>query len=346
MSFAPTSPRTGAIGALVATCVAFSGWACPAASATPAEVSIASTEVALSPEEGGGGSAAVSLTNLTNDDIVVTGVPASPRRGCVVTFDNDAKLQPARTTGLKATFSAACGELKASFPFTIAAGAQEFDVVAAQADTEHLDTGPLVWFVYALVASLIVCVAVLAWWLSGQGRDPLLALKSLDQNWSPSDSWLTNATVIGALLSGVFGSEDVVQAILGRELDGEVAAATVGGAISLALIAAAGIVVLACRRWDDGFLTPLGVTLGSVLAFGAAGGQLGVVYETAEGLDLGALNGFWLVALFVLTLLLLALYAITSLLSIFRQEAPTPSVLGVVGLDLEVEARTRRSALP
>ena len=72
-------------------------------------------------------------------------------------------------------------------------------------------------------------------------------LEYLGGTWSFKDSWVSNVTVAAGLLTGLFGSTEVVNAILGDETDSAVALATVGAAIAVALIASAPLILEATK---------------------------------------------------------------------------------------------------
>ena len=103
-------------------------------------------------------------------------------------------------------------------------------------------------------------------------------------------------------------------AILGEDADEAVALATIGGAVSVALIGAAGVVVIAAKVPATGQFTVIGVLVGSALALGAAAGQLGVVYESARDLELGGIEDD-LMPFLVGALILLGAYGLFSVLA-------------------------------
>jgi hypothetical protein len=162
-----------------------------------------------------------------------------------------------------------------------------------------------------------------AWRVDGGGRRPLTALPHLADSWSFKDSVVSSVTVIGGLLAGIFGSADVVKAMLGEEAEASVALATVAGAISVALIGAAGVLVLALRT-PEGKFTGVGVLLGSVLALGAAGAQLVIVYEATRKFDLGGFENNLTPFLWA-GVLLLVLYGVLSVYSSLVQGDTEPS---------------------
>jgi len=301
--------------------------AVPPALADPAAVSVGASEVEVKPADGGGGTASIALTNLTDESITVSARPQSPRPQCAVTLDNDGRLKPARTTTLKATITSACGAIEDTFTFNVVpAQGKPLPVTAKLAAKKKPDWEALAWFWRCTLLAFALSLAVYAAVTVIRSEDrlrPLDSLPYLADSWSFKDSWVSNVTVVGGLLAGVFGSSDVVKAMLGEDADEAVALATIGGAVSLALIAAAGVLVIALKTLTDGKFTVGGVLLGSTLALGAAGGQLVVVYESAKDLDLGGQedNLGWLL---IAALVLLGVYGFLSLLGVLIQGRAKP----------------------
>jgi uncharacterized membrane protein len=294
--------------------------------ADPVAVTVGASEVELEPADGGGGTASISLTNLTNEAITVTAAPKTSKPQCAVHLDNGGLLQPARTTSLKGTITSACGKIEDAFAFeVIPAGGTPLPVTAKVAASKKPDWDALVWFVYCTGIAFGLMVAVYGVWLitSKDFMWPCEALPYLDDSWSFKDSWVSNVTVVGGLLAGIFGSSEVVKAMLGKDADEAVALASIGGAVSIALIGAAGVLVLALKTPAGGKFTALGVLLGSALALGAAGGQLVVVYESAKDLDLGGHEDD-LTPFLIAGLALLVFYGFMSVLSVLIQGHKKP----------------------
>jgi hypothetical protein len=330
--------------------------AAPAAQAASAPVTLSSTEPELTPAEGGGGTVSLALTNVTDAAIRVTARPAAARPGCSVTFDGSGALPAARTTALKATLAAGCGTIDAPFRLVVEAAGTRLPVTATVGETETPDWDAVVrWFGGALVAALLLALAAAsAWRRRAPEPKPSLLKAALPQleNWSVTDSWLSNVTILGGLLTGIFGTADVVEAVLGEDAEEAVALATVGAALSVAFVAGAGVLVLTARRVADGDFTSGGVLAGSALALTGAGGQLGVVYESARELELGALEGF-LLPLLVAALALTAAYGYFSVLGVLVQGTKAPervkassfaSTEPVVAAALVLEATGRADA--
>lgn len=292
----------------------------------PAAVTVGASEVELEPADGGGGTASISLTNVTNETIAVTARPqtAAPPQ-CAVTLDKGGQLKAARTTMLKATIASACGTIEGAFALEILPAAGTPLPVTAKPAAEKPDWDAIVWFLYCTGIALLLLLGVYVVWLmkNGDFMWPWEPLPYLNDTWSFKDSWVSNVTVVGGLLAGIFGSSDVVKAILGKNADEAVALATIGGAISIALIGAAGVLALALKTLSGGKFTAAGVLLGSTIALGAAGGQLVVVYESAKDLDLGGKENH-LTPFLVAAMVLLMLYGFLSVLGVLVQGHEKP----------------------
>ena len=154
-------------------------------------------------------------------------------------------------------------------------------------------------------------------WRKESRRTPL---KYLGATWSFKESWVSSVTVAGGLLTGIFGSSEVIKAVLGENVDGAVALATVGAAVALALLASGPLILEAtkvrvadpAKANDIGAEHPTlgGLSLASAVTLAAAFGELWVVAASASRLDLGGSESWmpWLLA--ALGTLLLAVYGV------------------------------------
>jgi len=257
--------------------------AAPAAHGQRADVTLGSTEAELTPADAGGGIAQISLTNLTTLGVNVTARPQRPTRAsCTIDLDKSGSLPPAQTRSFTATLSAACGQIKNRFGIIVTAGGKDLQPVTAAVEpkpkTPDWDTLQK-WFLLSTLAAigLMIAVLIVAWI---KGTRPWDSLPSLDDSWSFKDSWVSNVTVVGGLLAGIFGSSDVLTGVLGDDADESLALATIGGAVAVALIGAAGVSLgVATAR----FARP-GSAAWSVVG-GAAGGLLVGAFGKLLGLD-------------------------------------------------------------
>jgi hypothetical protein len=316
--------RIGLLVAATAMCVLL---AAAPSHADQASVALGSVEPELTPADDGGGTAKIALTNLTDAPVDITPRPQTPPNpNCTVQLDHNGQLPAARSLTFTATIAAACGRITKSFPILVEAAGKDLPVITATVKTAKKPDWDVLsdWFVTSMKFALGLMVAVyLLWWIFLGGSHPFTALPSLDKSWSFNDSWVTNVTVVGGLLAGIFGSSDVVTAILGGDADEAVALATIGGAVSVALIGAAGVVVIAAKVPATGQFTVIGVLVGSALALGAAAGQLGVVYESARDLELGGIEDD-LMPFLVGALILLGVYGLFSVLGVLIQGHAEP----------------------
>lgn len=300
--------------------------AVPSARADTAVVVLGASEVELDPAEGGGGTASVALTNLTNAGIAVSAKPQTPRPQCEVTLDNNGRLGAARTTTVEATITSGCGAIDDSFRFVVVPGKGRELPVTATSTVDTPDWDPLAWFWRCTLLALLLALAAYGTWMlkSRQAYWPWERLPYLADSWSFKDSWVSNVTVVGGLLAGIFGSSEVVKAMLGKDAEESVALATIGGAVSIALIGAAGVIVIALKTLGDGKFTVGGVLLGSTVALGAAGGQLVVVYEAAKDFELGGREDD-LTPFLIAALIVLVAYGFLSLLGVLIQGHTKPT---------------------
>jgi hypothetical protein len=162
-------------------------------------------------------------------------------------------------------------------------------------------------------------------------RSPLL---NLPDDWSFKDSWATNVTVIGALLTGIFGTTDVVKSFLGDDAESSIALATVGAAVAVGFATAGGVVLLAFKkRKGDSAFTVFGMLAAASVTLAGAFGEIWIVYATAKNLDLGGVEDYVIVVA-VLASLLLATYGWRSLLEVI----PPGTLLPAKTEDDKVEA--------
>jgi hypothetical protein len=266
--------------------------------------------------------------------VALTATESVSDDACVLDLDPE-QLRPAEHTAVEVTVPAACiSEAEDRFTFTVSADTsppQVFDVTATQASDVAAEPkwGALLAFPIGLGASLALAVIVtfMMWSLNWQ-QGPTTRLKHLDAAWSFNDSWVSNVTVLGGLLTGIFGSTEVVTALLGEDAEGSAALAIVGSAVAAALVAAGPIVLLILKQ--DDYFTPLGLLFASAFTLAGAAGEIWVVYSSGRALDLGGW-GNWIIVLAVLGYVLLLFYALTSLPATMRAGVIAPQA--AVGAD-------------
>ncbi|HUR86758.1 MAG TPA: hypothetical protein VMY78_15575 [Solirubrobacteraceae bacterium] len=311
------------------------------AGAAISPLTIDTPKTALVESKTGGFTADVAVTNLTLKAIALTAVTDNAPLGCVLALDQNRSALAASTTKFKVTIPAACKADK-TFAFEISGPAAEAAVpLAVTASAKKDEKKPnwdvlLIGYVGGLLVMLIVVIGVFSAWSSGdperRGSTPL---PSLPDTWSFKDSWASNITVGGGLLVGIFGSSTTLKGVLGDDADTSLALSTVGAAVSVALISAAGLLALSFQDRDTGNFTANGVLAGSFLALAGAAGQLFVVAEAARDLDLGGLEDAAFVAA-LLAELLLIFYGVKSVRSVLEQGV-TPQDRGQLPGGSEIE---------
>jgi hypothetical protein len=184
--------------------------------------------------------------------------------------------------------------------------------------------GYVVGIGFALVLMVVVAVRAPIWEPEKETEAPwhkrLRAglwrpLPSLPDDWSFTDSWATNAALAASIFTGVFGATDVLESIFGDEGESIVNVATVAAAMTIALVAAAPLLVTALRTSPDGKAdtdaTVAGLLVGSWLVVAATTGQV----ATAAWLlhDVDGVSDALVVSLAVIALVVLAVYALRSI---------------------------------
>jgi hypothetical protein len=135
---------------------------------------------------------------------------------------------------------------------------------------------------------------------------------NLSARWSLSDSWASNVTVIGAALAGVFGSSDVLTAVLGSATDPVFALTLLSSAVATGLVGAAPLVLAVFRR--GGGVTPFALLAGASLTVGAAGGELAVITLGASHLSLGSSIKPWMYTALIGGAVILVSYTFVTML--------------------------------
>jgi hypothetical protein len=317
------------------------GLAAPAL-AVPATLSLDDSAPALQ-ETAGGWTAPVGLTNLTIDPVSVRAT--TTRAGCTLTLGASpaqptAVVDPALHETLQVNIPKACKADDGAFAFAVSApGATPLAISPAAVKQAPPPWWNLLAFPIALLAFVLLGCLVLRRWLPPGDPEPptdtidaaqivptrspadkvrdewktlslwkklAKPLPRLPAAWSFKDSWITNLTVVGALLTGVLGSADVAKAFLGKDAGSAIALATVGVAIATGFVGA-GAVVMATLRNDRSQMTAGGLVLAAAVTTAGAFGQLWVGLRTGWDLDLDGVQ-YGLVGAFAIAMVLLAGY--------------------------------------
>jgi hypothetical protein len=322
-----------------------------APSASPAQVVIVSANVSFDSSDAASATFTVSLINLTQQSVPIAAGPADPSgKACKITADPTSL--PAATQQTVTMTLRGCGPPPSGgFLVTLTANGQPLPqvTVTPAAPVAATPEWKLFWaFPIAVLAAAIILVIA---GFHGYGRyrkaennagtheTPChwwwVRTLNLSTGWSLTDSWASNVTVLGAAFSGVFGSSDVLKAVLGTDTDPVLALATVSAAVSTGIVAAAPLVLAVLRRSSG--VTPVALLAGASLTVGGAGGELAVITLGAKHLSLGGVQKYMVLAL-VIGGLILVVYAYRTMLGSLPSKPPStgkPPVHKPDGMDDE-----------
>jgi hypothetical protein len=311
-----------------------------AAGAKSASVTIDDTAPGLASGENGTFTSALGFTNLTSTPLpIVVAPPANAGANCKLTAD-PSMLPAAEHTDVTVTVAAACAvDERRGISFTVAVPGQspKFAVTSAPAPSSTPDWSALDAFWIALIAVGVVAFGV---WIVLKAATETESLIYLDSTWSFSDSWAGNVTVIAGLLTGIFGTSDIVTNFLGTNADSAVAVAVVGGAVAAALVATAPIILIVTRNLA-GSVTVAGFLAACAVTLAGAYGELWTVYASAHRMSLGGLQDN-LIYPTLAAMVLLGLYAVRSVITVIQQGHKAPAK---VSSDTILAARTVVMAL-
>lgn len=298
-----------------------------ASAAAPAQVTIDDRSPALADAEGGGKTATLGFTNLTGEPLTLAAATATADPGCTLALA-PAEVPPAEHVAVVLTTSAGCAISDDGIDFRVtptSAGnaLPAFEVTAApkpEAMTQP-DWHQLYAFAWVFGGSLVVALFLLILWNLpvGARHDVFERLPGLQAPWDFKESWANNVVAIAGLLSGLLASSEVVKAATGEDAEDALALATVGAALSLALITAAPLVLITLRSRKPEAFTAGGVILAAVLTLTGAIGQLWIVFKSGQQLELGGVQDHLTVP-FAAVFGLLVIYSGRTLWSILLAE--------------------------
>lgn len=309
-------------------------------------VTIDSRSVPLEAREGGGWKTSLGFTNLTEEQLSISAKATKPASGnCRLAFDGTL-LPSAEHSVVGVVVPTSC--TSAGKPVELGVlvrGKSTLPITFAVSATPAPDPGKSEWsalwaFPIALVVLLLAAIPCFFLWRKDDSG-PNEPLKYLSATWNFTDSWATNVTVAGGLLTGLFGSTDVVTGFLGTEAKSSVALAVVGAALALVFTGAGPIVMASTRSKQGKFFTVGGLLFAAAVTLAGASGELWVVWRSGAKLDLGGWqNHIWILA--VLAGILLLVYAYRSLPATIETglEAPPepPPSDAIVGASMIVAA--------
>ncbi len=322
----------------------------------PVAVSVDSREVDLK-EADRGWTTKVGITNLTDTEIDLEIPFLSEPEGCLPRIQ-DGKLRVAEHRTVEIKIPPKCDAGEKGLVFYVSSATPEgppfpIEMIAVPEDEEEPSWEALWIFAGAFLLLAIAAAAYCRWVLRGRPGTPL---QYLGATWSFKESWVSNVTVAAGLLTGIFGSSEVIKSVLGEDSDSAVALATVGAAIAVALLASGPLILEASKvkvvdpdkANDIGIEYPSlgGFALASAVTLAAAFGELWVVAASASRLDLGGSEDWmpWLMA--VLGTVLLAIYAVRNFKRTVEVGATHPGPALAGGTARAVELVTPPAALP
>lgn len=279
-------------------------------------------------EGGDGWTTSLGFTNVTASPIELKAQPVANDDGCALELDK-AELPPAEHRSVTVKIPNGCGagdgfDFVVSYSPSGAESAGTFTITASPKSSADEPNWSALWaFPIALGLSVLASFVFYLLWRTPRRSSLSYPLKYLEATWSFKDSWVSNITVAAGLLTGIFGSSEVVTAFLGEDADSSVALATVGAAFAVAFISAGPIIVLATKSKVGDHFTVGGVLAASAVTLGGAFGELYVLYESGAQLDLNGWEDRIAYAAFAAGLLL-AFYALRALLGTLRQGVKKP----------------------
>jgi hypothetical protein len=303
--------------------------ACTAAAA-PATFTIDDASPALTEDR----TVSLSLTNLTDGKLPLTIAPED----CATASPES--LPKARSTTVRVTLPEGCDT-----DFTLSADGTSVDVTPKSAETD-----PSQWlFLLVFVGALLVIGRIAYAWgiqLTENGKTEL----HMESSWSFKESWAGNVTVLGGLLTGIFGSSTVAKALLGSDADSAIALATVGAAIALALVGAGPVILAATKTKATDRYSVRGMVLAAGVTVSGGVGELIIVTVTAIRMDFGGFLWKGLAGIAgAAGIALLVIYfvrTVRAMAALYAKAPPDPQGIGAAVAELAVERSlgSRRSA--
>jgi hypothetical protein len=203
-----------------------------------------------------------------------------------------------------------------------------------------METSPdydvLVGYFVALGAALLVIVIATA----VARCSPWKLLPDLDKDWSWDDSFATNAGLAAALFTGIFGSTDVINAVLGEDEGKNLAAvATVEAAITAAIIGLGPVILTVVGTFTTKNQTTVAaVDLAAMAVITANGGFIiamsNVIADSPLGKNLPSAT-----VIAVIAMVVLCIYSGCALYRTLTFEKTTDDATGLWNYALPKQAR-------
>jgi hypothetical protein len=323
----------------------------PAALGAPVAATLDKSEVSLVDAANGGWSATVGLTNITDSDLSISAQPTTAACDLEV-GDGTAVLPAAQHAELTVSIPAMC-EADDGIAFVLTASAtgvnQRLPVTASPKSTPAVFWSSLLSFPVALLASFVLVAIVYLVWRKrtrNHGKESFRTpLKGLEATWSFKDSMVSNLTAASGLVVLVLGSSEFLKTVLGKEAESAIGVAAIAGAIALALVGAAAVLVFTLKKPSERYITIGGLCAATVVGLGAAGGQVWSLTILVSDLDLGLVGQALVWVGCVLASALLFGYAFVSLYGLLEKgtkASDTPPPVEVIAAAITAAATTHR----
>lgn len=311
------------------------GFSASASGAEQALITQDGSKPKLTALESGGWSATIGLHNLQTAPVTLSVASVSPATGAVCTaqFETGATvaLGAAHDEDVTITYASGCKIGKGGATVKLVPGGTPSKalsvVLAAPNDTPTPAWSALLAFPIALGVVLVLLLGML---FMNDHMTVGTKLPHLPTTWSFKESWASNVTSGVAIVSGVFGSSDVLKAFLGEQGEASMALTTVGAAVALALVGLGALVIQAAKYVDCEAPTAGGFVLGAACTLGGAFGELYVLWEGGSPLELGGLQHVVLPVALVVVAAVLARYAyvtVRATLETGSDDSPAPVTL-------------------
>lgn len=350
---APARRRAAWCGASVlALAVALTG----VAHAAPARVAVDDTTPTLTQAADSTWSGTLSVTNLTDGAVTLAVTTTRPAdRSCAPAL-SAAAIGAAQSREVRLSLAPRCPATAELLLALVVAGDARRPIPVT-AELKARPPSPDWEQLWAFVAGPAIALILLLVFAAASSTGPHLRapLQHLPATYSFKESWVSNLTVIAGVLTGFFGSSDVLTSLFGADDDAAIALATVGSAIALILIGSGPIILTAFRTTltVDGQRVPaftgLGLLLATAAAVGGAAGQLWIGWKTGEQLNLDGWEDR-VAIVFVVAIGLLAVYTFRTFVDTLQAGTTPPPPAKPSDLarlvDLLKQALERRSEVP